>query len=232
MQDVIWCALEERRLDIVVALIVNNQTPVNRREYWHQKYRQQLAKPNVYYWIWKENPESREICPELTALLTLPEPSFYAYRVLECLAEGKDPFFKPEFKGNKQSDIFLHIFYNMDKIGALADCKPEQKQAYRQAFAEWHLAALAHLGRGTLERIYKVVYGVDWILVESIINVLEGESWEILGIRPGATLKEARAAMKKLVKQWHPDVNPSPLAKSHIIRINQAFEEFEKTCNR
>lgn len=29
----------------------------------------------------------------------------------------------------------------------------------------------------------------------------------------------------------HPDTNPSPLALDRMTRINEAFEQFEETCN-
>jgi len=232
LEEVTWNAFQKNRIDILKALGIGQQPPIERSQYWYRKYTEQLAKPEINYWRWRSNPESCKICPHLTTLLTLAEPSLNACKVLECLAEGKDPFFKPEFKGRTESEIFAHVMNKLGKSGALADCKPEQKQAYRQAFAEWHLAALAQLGRDALERIYKVVYGVSWNLIEGIINTLEGDCWEILGIRPGASIKEAWAARKRLARQWHPDVNPSPLAEQNTIKINHAFEQFAKTCNR
>jgi len=231
-ENVAWNAFETNRIDILKALGIGQQAPVERSQYWHQKYTEQLAMPGFNYWRWRSNPESCKICPQLTTLLTLPEPSPDACKVLECLAEGKDPFFDPEVKGRTTSEIFAQAMSNFGKRGALAGCKLEQKQAYRQAFTEWHLAVLAQLGRDALERIYKVVYGVSWNLIEGIINTLEGDCWEILGIRPGASIKEARAARKRLARQWHPDVNPSPLAEQNTIKINHAFEQFEETCNR
>ncbi len=232
LEEVTWNAFQKNRIDILKALGIGQQPPIERSQYWYRKYTEQLAKPDINYWRWRSNPESCKICPQLTTLLTMPEPSLNACKVLGCLAEGKDPFFSPEFKGRTESEIFVHVMNKLGKSGALADCKPEQKQAYRQAFAEWHLAALAQLGRDALERIYKVVYGANWSLIEGIINILEGDCWEILGIRPGASIKEARAARKRLVRQWHPDVNTSPLAEQYTIKINYAFEQFEETCNR
>ena len=230
-ENVVWNAFETNRIDILKALGIGQQPPVERSQYWHQKYTEQLAMPDINYWRWRSNPESCKICPQLTTLLTMPEPSPDACKVLECLAEGKDPFFNPEINGRTTSEIFAQAMSSFGKRGALADCKPEQKKAYRRAFTEWHLVVLAQLGRDALERIYKVVYGANWSLIEGIINTLEGDCWEILGIHPRASIKEARAARKRLVRQWHPDVNPSPLAEQYTIKINHAFEQFEKTCN-
>lgn len=81
-EDVVWDAFQENRLDILKTLRIGEDAPVNRCEYWHRKYKEQLAKPGVNYWKWRDNLESREICPELTTLLGLPEPSSDACKVL------------------------------------------------------------------------------------------------------------------------------------------------------
>lgn len=225
-KDAAWEAFQQKRFDILKALEIGQKRPINRREYWHHKYREQLARIGVNYWGWRDNPESREICPELTMLLELPEPSPDARIVLECLADGKDPFFTPEVKlDGSFSDIGTYL-----KRGRLADHKPEQKQAYRQAFAQWHDSTLTALERNLLERIYKVVFGCNWDLIEAIINSMSGEWWEVLGVSPNASAQEVKAARQRLAKKWHPDVNPSPLAKERMTKINQAVEEF--TCNR
>ena len=227
----VWEAFQDKRFDILAALEVGKQPPVNRSQYWHSKYEKQLGKPGVDYWGWRGNPESKEICSELTDLLNLPRPHQDASKVLECLAEGKDPFFKPEINARTETEIFASVWKNIGKSGALADHKPEQKQAYRRAFIEWHLASLAQLGQDTLERIYKVVYGCDWNSIETILNPVSGEWWEVLGVPHNALAKEVKAAYRSLAKVWHPDAKPSsPLANERMIRINQALEEFDKTC--
>ena len=45
-----------------------------------------------------------------------------------------------------------------------------------------------------------------------------------LGLRPGASESEVKAAWRKLVSQWHPDRNDSASAVAKMQRINQAFE--------
>lgn len=72
-------------------------------------------------WEWRDNPESREICPELSQLVELPEPSPDAKTVLECLADRKGPFFKPEPKHNELCISFGAFLMR----GELADRKPE-----------------------------------------------------------------------------------------------------------
>ncbi len=225
-EDASFDAFTEQRFDMLKALGIGQQAPVNRRKYWHRKYKEQLAKTKINYWQWRDNPESREICPELTQLLELPQPSLDTKTVLECLADGKDPFYKPEKKPNEICISFGAYL----TTGDLADHKPEQKQAYRRAFIEWHLARLTQLGQDTLARIYKVVYGCSWDLIEAIINPVSGEWWEVLGVSPQASGKEVKAAQRRLAKIWHPDVNASPSAQEYMARINRAFEQYEKTC--
>ena len=218
-------AFQEQRFDMLKALGIGQQSPVNRREYWHRKYKDQLAKTKVDYWQWRDNPEAREICPELTYLLELPQPSPDTKTVLECLADGKDPFFKPEKKPNEIC-ISFGAFLTQ---GELADRKPEQKQAYREAFSKWHKACLNQVGEDNLKRIYKVVYGCSWHLIETIISPMSGEWHEVLGVSPQASAKEVKAAHRTLAKLWHPDVNASPLATENMTRINRAMNDF---CNK
>jgi len=48
--------------------------------------------------------------------------------------------------------------------------------------------------------------------------------YDILGVSPEATPEEVRAAYRKLVKQYHPDINPDPDAQERFIAIQQAYE--------
>ena len=44
-----------------------------------------------------------------------------------------------------------------------------------------------------------------------------------LGLEPGATAHEVKAAWRRLVSHWHPDRNPSDGALVRMQRINDAF---------
>lgn len=44
-----------------------------------------------------------------------------------------------------------------------------------------------------------------------------------LGLEPGATAHEVKAAWRRLVSHWHPDRNPSTSALARMQRINDAF---------
>ncbi|WP_046113119.1 DnaJ C-terminal domain-containing protein [Aquincola tertiaricarbonis] len=52
----------------------------------------------------------------------------------------------------------------------------------------------------------------------------ETAALEELGLRPGASEAEIKAAWRKLVSRWHPDRNASRAAVEKMQRINQAFE--------
>ncbi len=222
LTDVAQVAIKQKRWDILSALEIGKEPPVERQDYWHKTYKELLAKTRVNYWKWQDNPESREICPELTNLLTLPKPTVHAAKVLEFLADKRDPFLESKTTVKRNA---LH----WEEGGKMGNCKPEEKRAYRQAFTRWHLSAVAQLGEDALKRIYKVVYGCGWTLIEDIISPMLGQWWEVLDVSPNASVQEVKAAHRRLAKIWHPDVNPSPSARERMSKINLAVEEFEKT---
>ncbi len=45
-----------------------------------------------------------------------------------------------------------------------------------------------------------------------------------LGLAPGASAAQVKAAWRRLVAQWHPDRNPAPGALARMQRINTAYE--------
>lgn len=50
------------------------------------------------------------------------------------------------------------------------------------------------------------------------------DSFAELGLKPGATEQQVKAAWRRLVSQWHPDRNPSAAALARMQRINRAFK--------
>ena len=48
--------------------------------------------------------------------------------------------------------------------------------------------------------------------------------YKILGVHEDASEEEIKKAYRKLVKQWHPDVNKSPDAHERFIEISEAYE--------
>jgi WD40 repeat protein len=48
--------------------------------------------------------------------------------------------------------------------------------------------------------------------------------YQILGVKPRASLEEVRKAYRKLAREYHPDVNPEPAAHDRMAQINSAFE--------
>lgn len=49
--------------------------------------------------------------------------------------------------------------------------------------------------------------------------------WEVLGVTPTATPEEVKQAYRNLARQYHPDINSSPEAKSKMQAINHAYRE-------
>lgn len=54
------------------------------------------------------------------------------------------------------------------------------------------------------------------------------ESYRELGLAPGSSDAEVKAAWRKLAARWHPDRNSSPHALRKIQRINRALEEIRQ----
>jgi len=47
----------------------------------------------------------------------------------------------------------------------------------------------------------------------------------LLGLQPGASGREVRRAYRRLVRKWHPDLNPDdPAGRTKIQEVNEAYE--------
>jgi hypothetical protein len=53
-----------------------------------------------------------------------------------------------------------------------------------------------------------------------------------LGLRPGASEADVKAAWRRLVSVWHPDRNPSAAAPARMQRINRAVEAIRRAGYR
>ena len=201
---------------------------------WQKFYTQQLGKPGINYWEWKDKPESRNVCQELSFLLDLPEPTEYAKEVLESLGEGKDPFFQPILtRDSARTGNLLAGGDDCKSQGKFSDRDLWVQREMRLAFKNWHDAASELLGIDALKAIYKVCYGTRWEMIEQIIGQFEEVVidqaepwWKILGVQPSATSLQVEMAYKKLIRFWHPDINKNPDATDISSRINLAYEQY------
>ena len=237
IKHVISSAIYESRYDIIKTLGILDKPPINRKEYWHHTYRTQLGKPNVDYWQWENNPESREIVSELTLLLDkIPEPNQNAKTVLMQLADGKDPFLKVT---RSEEPYPFHEFVDRSASGyfALNEDRWKKRESFRASFVNWHNNALKLIGRQKLLQVYKVVFNCPWSIIEAILeptNTIppkpvtgKREWWHVLNVSQYATYDEVKAAYKKLARLWHPDYNKSPSATEIMQEINTAMDEYK-----
>jgi curved DNA-binding protein CbpA len=58
------------------------------------------------------------------------------------------------------------------------------------------------------------------------------EAAKILGVSPIATQEEIKQAYLKLIKKWHPDVNPNPKAEEKAKKINEAYQVLTNQANQ
>ncbi len=56
----------------------------------------------------------------------------------------------------------------------------------------------------------------------------EGQWWEVLGVSKYASGDRVKAAYKKLVKLYHPDINPKRDARSRMTAINEAYKAYRE----
>lgn len=191
---------------------------------WHDFYLQNLKKPGINYWQWRDSPESRNLSQELSWLFDLPEPRGYAKEVLESLGERKDPFFQPRQKrrtNQKYQGKFSHLNF------------PLQTEM-RLAFKQWHDRASRLIGRDSLKAVYQVCYGTTEEIIKRIVEPLEEKIidatapwWQVLGVHPSANALQVEEAYKNLICLWHPDLNKHPLATQIASRINIAYGEYQ-----
>jgi len=212
---------EQQQVEKLASFNFNSST-VGEKTHSFSAYTNLLAKPNINYWSWSDKAESRQICPELTILLTLPEPNSLVRLVLEALPEGKDPFYQPEKRGNRSS-VDLLEFSTKGKFAERDD-----KYKLRNAFIEWHMAVESQLGTEILNQIYRVIYGVSGKLIEEIIAPNYGEWWEVLGVKPDASKIEVKKAYRQLLGKFHPDINKSEDAHDRAVALNQAYERYQQ----
>ncbi len=52
--------------------------------------------------------------------------------------------------------------------------------------------------------------------------------YSILGVHPESTSQEIKQAYRRLVRKYHPDVNPSPDAEAHFREVREAYEALLK----
>jgi DnaJ-domain-containing protein 1 len=199
---------------------------------WHEFYTRNLGKLGINYWEWKSLPESTNLYRELSFLLALPQPQKYTRQVLESLALGRDPFETIPDRKNSNDN-----FGNYKDINNLADLNVKIQTEIKLEFKDWHDRAYKILGKDLLNDIYKLCYGTNWQIVEKIVfsistplpNIeLSARWWKVLGVRPLAKSSQVEAAYKSLLRTWHPDLNPHPLATEITSRINLAYEEYQK----
>ena len=61
------------------------------------------------------------------------------------------------------------------------------------------------------------------------LNYKNGRWWEILNVSKNSSCTDIKAAYYTLVKQYHPDINPTRQAKEMMSIINRAYEESKKS---
>lgn len=54
-------------------------------------------------------------------------------------------------------------------------------------------------------------------------SVPDRDHYRVLGLSPGASPDMVRSAYVRLIKRWHPDINPAPRAHARFQRLTEAY---------
>lgn len=57
---------------------------------------------------------------------------------------------------------------------------------------------------------------------------IDGEWWEVLGVKPEATPAEVKKAYRRLAGMFHPDINKSEEAHDRTVALNRAYETYRE----
>ncbi len=57
---------------------------------------------------------------------------------------------------------------------------------------------------------------------------LDGEWWEVLGVKPDTSQAEVKKAYRRLAGMFHPDVNKSEEAHDRTVALNRAYEKYRQ----
>lgn len=229
ISSIIASAVRAKRLDVLSAMLPW-KPPIERGAYWKNYYSSCIGNAKVKdVWCWKDNPEAFQICEELSTVLDWERPEHDVKMVLDVLHENKDPFYKKESNPQRNGQFITANLGDYLAGGKFQDWEDDRKTKVKNKFRQWHSDRLQELGQERLQRCYKVVFGCDWDVIESLIMpVLSGEWWEILGVKPNCLDAELKRAYREMAKRYHPDVNKSDAAKRAIQAINRAKEEGDK----
>ncbi len=230
--DVVRQAIRDGRKDILAALEIGKLPPINKKEYWVNFYTSKLGTPYVNYWDWKANPESMIVCPELTQLLSLPDPSKEVKEVLQAILDG-DLFTGQNsnpFRKAKQTVPTIQGYLASTGRGKL-DIHPNKSQLHK-SFINWYQETISHIGIEALMRVFKVLYHLE---PEILQKILEGDSERIpltsavvLGIDINSTLSQVKAAYKAKAKVCHPDTGGNAADFQHLTRAYEsALQSFK-----
>ena len=174
---------------------------------WSDFYQQQLGKPAVNYWHWANLPFADTEIPELSDLLSLAQPSRNTRLLLESLANSPPPL-----------------------------CS----QSCLTEFRQWHQVALNQTGSDSLHNLYQVFYGVKSTAISLLLTDkpscelnlawLDTSShwWSVLEVKPWSKSEQVEESYKKLLRAWHPDINPHPWSHAITVRLNQGYGEYQK----
>lgn len=220
VETIVREAIRHNRLEMIASLEIGKEAPIDRQSYWANKYTSELGKPYTHYFDWKANPESLQVCPELTLLLTLPEPSKDVKKVLDALLNGgifsksgTNPFTKgkQEYHPGNLISIQGH--------GALANDKDAEE--LQRAFIQLYREALTHVDEESIIKMFERLYNCTEGTLKQMLRIAGSWFHDLLQIDKYATKADIKVAYRKLAKIHHPDNG----GNAEMFReINEAYQ--------
>ena len=69
----------------------------------------------------------------------------------------------------------------------------------------------------------------EWITCSKACTVSVIDPYAVLGLTPGASGKQVKAAYRRLAMRYHPDRNPTPAAREKFQQVREAYEYLLRT---
>ncbi len=243
-------AFEAGRLDILKATEQIRSEYISPTAYWLEQI-QNHAGTNHLHWIDLSQYEIiRNLHPTIALLAALEIPSNVA-GLLHQMGLTLNPDGTEEHGCYNHQNIFTQRYsmqrFAQDLASAIVNIRLTTAESENlrysdvmehRDFIDWHKLMLHRISETKLRSIYEL-FGIDWAVIEDILQTLPDVWWIALGVNPKCppTAKVLRQLYLQRMKQVHPDnggttADAQRLNEAYEIARNQIHEQANAAFNR